>query len=291
MRPVCRGQRAMAPVKGEIERAFCAVRPPGHHAEADGAMGFCIFNNVAVAARYAQKIGYKKVFIIDFDVHHGNGTQNAFYEDPRVLYFSTHRYGFFYPGTGSATEVGRGKGEGFNVNVPFSNGCGDAEYGNIFERLGNSWSAGDIALYPSSTATFANSSSQVYSTNYQIFVSNAVAIPQNTTVYMAPPLGLSGATVAAGQMLISGYMRVGNLRAESTTLPGAGQTYTISILKNGSATGSTLELNTANSAINADTTHEAFFNPGDYLSFKVVSSATAVQIPIGELHITLGQIL
>jgi acetoin utilization deacetylase AcuC-like enzyme len=77
---------------GDIERAFCAVRPPGHHAEADKAMGFCIFNNIAVGARYAQKIGYRRVFIIDFDVHHGNGTQHIFEEDDTVFYFSTHQY-------------------------------------------------------------------------------------------------------------------------------------------------------------------------------------------------------
>ena len=84
--------------KGEIERAFCAVRPPGHHAEADRAMGFCIFNNIAIGARYAQKIGYNKVFIIDFDVHHGNGTQHIFEEDDSVFYFSSHQYPH-YPGT------------------------------------------------------------------------------------------------------------------------------------------------------------------------------------------------
>ena len=77
---------------GEIERAFCAVRPPEHHAEANRAMGFCIFNNIAVGARYAQKIGYKKIFIIDSDVHHGNGTQHTFEEDDNVFYFSTHQY-------------------------------------------------------------------------------------------------------------------------------------------------------------------------------------------------------
>ena len=77
---------------GRIERAFCAVRPPGHHAEANRAMGFCIFNNVAVGARFAQKAGYRKVFIIDFDVHHGNGTQHIFEEDDTVFYFSTHQY-------------------------------------------------------------------------------------------------------------------------------------------------------------------------------------------------------
>jgi acetoin utilization deacetylase AcuC-like enzyme len=112
---------------GEIDRAFCAVRPPGHHAEAGRAMGFCLFNNVAVGARYAQKAGYSKVFIIDFDVHHGNGTQHIFDEDDTVFYFSTHQYPH-YPGTGAAEERGKGKGKGFTANVPMPAGAGDADY-------------------------------------------------------------------------------------------------------------------------------------------------------------------
>ncbi len=112
---------------GEIERAFCALRPPGHHAEADRAMGFCIFNNVAVGARYAQKVGYKKVFIVDFDVHHGNGTQHAFEEDDTVFYFSTHQYPH-YPGTGSDSEEGKGRGRGFTRNITMTSGSGDREY-------------------------------------------------------------------------------------------------------------------------------------------------------------------
>ena len=113
--------------KGEIQRAFCAVRPPGHHAEADRAMGFCIFNNIAVGARYARKIGYKKVFIVDFDVHHGNGTQHIFEEDDAVFYFSTHQYPH-YPGTGRDSELGTGKGKGFTYNIPLAAGSGDREY-------------------------------------------------------------------------------------------------------------------------------------------------------------------
>jgi acetoin utilization deacetylase AcuC-like enzyme len=113
--------------KGEIERAFCAVRPPGHHAESDRAMGFCIFNNIAVGARYAQKIGYKRVFIIDFDVHHGNGTQHIFEEDDTVFYFSTHQYPH-YPGSGRDSERGKGKGEGFTCNIPMQQGSGDKNY-------------------------------------------------------------------------------------------------------------------------------------------------------------------
>ncbi|MFI5377953.1 MAG: histone deacetylase [Tepidisphaerales bacterium] len=108
--------------------AFCAVRPPGHHALADRAMGFCIFDNIAVAARYIQKKHkLAKVLIVDWDVHHGNGTQAAFYDDPTVFYFSIHRSPF-YPGSGAAMEKGRGKGEGFTLNVPMAQGAGDADY-------------------------------------------------------------------------------------------------------------------------------------------------------------------
>jgi acetoin utilization deacetylase AcuC-like enzyme len=123
-------------MQGKFSNGFALVRPPGHHAERERAMGFCFFNNVAIGARYAiQNFSLQKILIVDWDVHHGNGTQNSFYEDPRVLYFSTHRYGFFYPGTGAATEVGKGKGEGFNVNVPLSPGTGDVEYGIVFEEI------------------------------------------------------------------------------------------------------------------------------------------------------------
>lgn len=119
---------------GEIQRAFCAVRPPGHHAEADRGMGFCIFNNIAIGARYSQKIGYKKVFIIDFDVHHGNGTQHIFDEDETVFFFSTHQYPH-YPGTGSELEKGKGKGYGFTFNVPMRSGSGDKEYIYIYKDI------------------------------------------------------------------------------------------------------------------------------------------------------------
>jgi acetoin utilization deacetylase AcuC-like enzyme/formylglycine-generating enzyme required for sulfatase activity len=118
---------------GEIENAFCAIRPPGHHALKDKAMGFCIFNNIAIAARYIQKhCGLEKILIVDWDVHHGNGTQAAFYDDPTVLYFSVHQYPF-YPMTGSAEERGEGAGLNYTINVPIPAGANDADYKRIFE--------------------------------------------------------------------------------------------------------------------------------------------------------------
>jgi len=122
-------------IEGEIENAFALVRPPGHHAESNKGMGFCLFNNIAIAAHYArQKHLLERILIIDWDLHHGNGTQNAFYEDPQVLYFSTHQYPY-YPGSGSVDEDGQGKGKGFTVNVPLPGGQGDQDFEAIFKEI------------------------------------------------------------------------------------------------------------------------------------------------------------
>jgi acetoin utilization deacetylase AcuC-like enzyme len=117
-----------------MRRVFCAVRPPGHHAEADRSMGFCLFNNVAVGARHAQRVGYQKVFIIDFDAHHGNGTQHIFEEDDTVFYFSTHQYPY-YPETGKDMERGKGRGEGYTYNVPILAGSGNKDYLTVYQDI------------------------------------------------------------------------------------------------------------------------------------------------------------
>jgi acetoin utilization deacetylase AcuC-like enzyme len=122
-------------VRCEADAGLAAVRPPGHHAEAGRAMGFCLYNNVAVAARALQaEEGVERVLILDWDVHHGNGTQHAFEDDPSVLYFSTHQFPY-YPGTGDLGEIGVGRGMGTTVNVPMPAGCGDAEYVGSLQRL------------------------------------------------------------------------------------------------------------------------------------------------------------
>ena len=114
-----------------MARAFALVRPPGHHAERDRAMGFCLYNNVALGAAWARERGVERVAIVDYDVHHGNGTQHSFYDDPQVLFVSSHQFPF-YPGTGSAAEVGRGAGSGFTVNLPMEAGSTDDDFDRVY---------------------------------------------------------------------------------------------------------------------------------------------------------------
>lgn len=119
----------------EIDNGFALTRPPGHHAEADRAKGFCLFNNVALAAEYSRlRHGLEKILIIDWDLHHGNGSQHSFWDSRNVLYFSTHQYPY-YPGTGAAGEVGGPKAQGYTVNVPLSSGYQDNDFVQILERI------------------------------------------------------------------------------------------------------------------------------------------------------------
>jgi acetoin utilization deacetylase AcuC-like enzyme len=121
-------------LSGEVTRGAALLRPPGHHARPDRAMGFCLLNNAAVAAAHALARGLGRVAVVDWDVHHGNGTQEMFFGDPRVLYVSLHQWPF-YPGTGNATEIGEGEGCGYTVNVPLSSGSRDGDYAAAFERV------------------------------------------------------------------------------------------------------------------------------------------------------------
>ena len=118
-------------LEGECKNGMLLLRPPGHHAEPENAMGFCIFNNIAITAKYLQNKGLKKILILDWDVHHGNGTEDSFYEDDSVYFISTHQYPF-YPGTGKASDTGEGKGRGYNLNLPFARGSSDQDYLKIF---------------------------------------------------------------------------------------------------------------------------------------------------------------
>ncbi|HZD41585.1 MAG TPA: histone deacetylase [Terriglobales bacterium] len=119
----------------EHRDGFALVRPPGHHALKTRAMGFCLFNTMAIGARHLQEVhGAKRILILDWDVHHGNGTQDTFYNDPSVLFISMHQFPF-YPGTGAIEEIGRGEGEGYTINIPLPGGCGNAEYLRVFDEI------------------------------------------------------------------------------------------------------------------------------------------------------------
>ncbi|HTM05011.1 MAG TPA: histone deacetylase [Vicinamibacterales bacterium] len=127
--------RGPADARGdEPRRAFALVRPPGHHAERDRAMGFCFFNNIAIGAAHARARGLSRVALVDYDVHHGNGTQWSFYTDPSVLFISSHQFPY-YPGTGAATEIGSGAGTGFTINLPLAAGATDADYDLVYSRV------------------------------------------------------------------------------------------------------------------------------------------------------------
>lgn len=122
-------------VANEIDNGFALVRPPGHHAERNRSMGFCLFNNIAVAAWHARQVhGMERIMIVDWDLHHGNGTQFSFYNNPETLYLSTHQYPY-YPGTGSLEEVGTDEGEGYTINIPLPGGLGDEDYAAIFNDI------------------------------------------------------------------------------------------------------------------------------------------------------------
>lgn len=124
-----------AVMQGDTDNALALIRPPGHHATPSMGMGFCLLNNIAIAARYAQRVyAVERVLIVDYDVHHGNGTQDVFYADPTVLYISTHQFPL-YPGTGAVQETGEGKGVGYTINIPLAPGVGDEGYNRVVEDV------------------------------------------------------------------------------------------------------------------------------------------------------------
>ncbi len=123
-------------MSGRVNNALAAVRPPGHHARPKTGMGFCLLANVALAARHAQQVyGLERILIVDYDVHHGNGTQEIFYDEAEVLFISSHQFGNFYPGTGAIDEIGHGKGEGYTINIPLPPGHGDDSFAAIYQDV------------------------------------------------------------------------------------------------------------------------------------------------------------
>jgi acetoin utilization deacetylase AcuC-like enzyme len=171
---------------GRFDSAFAAVRPPGHHAESGRSMGFCLFNNVAVGARYAQAQGLAcRVLIVDWDLHHGNGTQEIFYEDDTVFYFSVHQYPH-YPGTGSGSETGEGEGEGYTLNCPVSAGSGIDAYVEAFDELHDRMESFRPELVLISAGFDAHSmdmlgSTRLMSSDYGRLTSSGLSLPSANT--------------------------------------------------------------------------------------------------------------
>ena len=181
---------ALAVLDGRADSGIAIVRPPGHHAEADQAMGFCLINNVAVAAAAARAAGAARVAVVDWDVHHGNGTQHMFWTDPSVLYLSSHQWPF-YPGTGASGEVGAGAGAGFTVNAALPAGCTDVDYAAVFDDL---FVPELLAFGPDLI---------LVSAGFDTYVDDPLAEMEVTAAgyrHMADALGRAAATTCAGRI-------------------------------------------------------------------------------------------
>jgi acetoin utilization deacetylase AcuC-like enzyme len=181
-------------LKGAIDNGFALVRPPGHHAEKERSMGFCLFNNVAIAAHHAiENCGLKRVMIVDWDVHHGNGTQNSFYDSDKVLYLSVHQSPL-YPGTGGFAESGSGKGKGYTINIPLPGGQGDREYANIFNTV-----VRPVCLEYQPELI-------IVSAGFDAFIDDSISSMQlthNGFAYMARVMVELAETVCGGKLLVS----------------------------------------------------------------------------------------
>ncbi len=205
---------AEALIQGTANFGLALVRPPGHHARPDGAMGFCLLNNVAVAAAHARAHGVSRVAIVDFDVHHGNGTQEMFYADPSVLYLSLHQSPL-YPGTGTLAEQGVGDGRGYTLNIPLSAGADDAVYGAAVERI----VAPVLEAY--------NPGLVLFSAGFDAHARDPLAQMQMTDAgfraLVRRTLGALSAGVGVGLVLEGGYDLLGLGRSLRASLEGLGE--------------------------------------------------------------------